>query len=102
MCRLQTIPDDYAIIGGRTAAQRQLGNAVPSLLTEILGREIRKQLLREEMPMARPQLLPPDRSPPPRPHRLRPVAKKYMQYEGQHAPHPGEGQGRRANARAPA
>ena len=36
--RLQTIPDDVCIVGERTAVQRQIGNAVPSLLGEVLGR----------------------------------------------------------------
>lgn len=45
MCRLQTFPDDYEILGGVTAVQRQLGNAVPSALAELLGLEIRRQLL---------------------------------------------------------
>ena len=45
LCRIQTFPDSYEILGGRSDVQRQLGNAVPSLLAEILGREIRRQLL---------------------------------------------------------
>lgn len=44
MCRLQTFPGGLSMECGRTEMQRQLGNAVPSLIAEILGREIRKQL----------------------------------------------------------
>ena len=40
MCRLQTFPDGLSIGCGRTEMQRQLGNAVPSLIAEILAREI--------------------------------------------------------------
>jgi len=45
MCRLQTFPAEFEVPGGLTAVQRQLGNAVPSALTEILGRAIRAQAL---------------------------------------------------------
>ena len=45
MCRLQTLPERLSFDCGRTHAQRMLGNAVPSLLAEILGREIRRQFL---------------------------------------------------------
>ena len=45
LCRIQTFPDDVKISGGRTAQQRQLGNAVPSLLAEVLGKEIGRQFL---------------------------------------------------------
>ena len=45
MCRIQTFPDGLSIDCGRTEMQRQLGNAVPSLIAEILAREIRTQLL---------------------------------------------------------
>lgn len=36
--RLQTFPDDYAIVGSRRSAQIQIGNAVPPLLAEQIGR----------------------------------------------------------------
>jgi len=43
MARLQTFPDDVSFTGNRVAIQRQIGNAVPSLITEILGRSIAAQ-----------------------------------------------------------
>ncbi len=43
MASIQTFPRDVRIVGSRNAVQRQLGNAVPSLITEILGREILRQ-----------------------------------------------------------
>ena len=46
MARLQTFPDDVVVTGSLAEAQRQLGNAVPSLLGEVLAREIANQLLR--------------------------------------------------------
>jgi site-specific DNA-cytosine methylase len=45
MCRIQTFPDGLSSECGRTEMERQLGNAVPSLIAEILAREIRRQLL---------------------------------------------------------
>src|SRR6185312_12245754 len=36
MARLQTFPDDIQITGSLADAQRQIGNAVPSLLAEVL------------------------------------------------------------------
>jgi hypothetical protein len=45
LCRLQTFPDGLSLVCGRTEMQRMLGNAVPSLIAEILAREIRRQLL---------------------------------------------------------
>jgi DNA (cytosine-5)-methyltransferase 1 len=36
MARLQTFPDDVQVTGTLAEAQRQLGNAVPSLLAEAL------------------------------------------------------------------
>ena len=57
--RIQTFPDDYALHGSRTEVQRQVGNAVPALLAEVLGREIRAQLL--GVPCKQKlKLLPPD------------------------------------------
>ena len=43
LSRLQTFPDDVNIVGGKGSAQKQLGNAVPSLLAEVIGRAIRQQ-----------------------------------------------------------
>ena len=65
LCRLQTFPDDVVIIGGRTSIQKQLGNAVPSLLGEALARAIAVQLLGRPSTKAPHHLLPPDRSPAP-------------------------------------
>lgn len=42
--RLQTFPDDYVLHGAWSEAMRQLGNAVPVLLGEVIARGIRHKL----------------------------------------------------------
>lgn len=99
LCRLQTFPDDVTIVGGRTSAQKQAGNAVPSLLTEVLGREIRTQLL-GLAPLGDPlKLIAPDRSPAPPPEEVKPVPRVYRQLIGKHEAHPGTGKGNAAKTR---
>jgi DNA (cytosine-5)-methyltransferase 1 len=92
LCRIQTVPDDYEIVGSRGDAQRQLGNAVPSLLAEVIGREIRRQLLGQRVAI-QPRLAVGRRGPAPARERLRPMAAQYGQYIGDHSPHPGTGMG---------
>jgi DNA (cytosine-5)-methyltransferase 1 len=100
LCRIQTFPDGLSIDCGRTEMQRQLGNAVPSLIAEVLAREIRGQLFghRINVPL---RLLPPRRKriPPPKPIATLPT--KYHELVGYHKAHPGTGRGRGA-ARRPA
>lgn len=95
LCRLQTFPDSVDILGNHRAVQRQLGNAVPSLLAEVLGREMRRQLLDGRTWRSGLNLMPVARkTPPARPPA--PVAKKYLSRVGKHLAHPGTGQGPRA------
>jgi DNA (cytosine-5)-methyltransferase 1 len=44
MLRIMTFPEDFAIVGDRTDAQRQLGNAVPVELGKIVIRALMEQL----------------------------------------------------------
>jgi DNA (cytosine-5)-methyltransferase 1 len=98
LCRLQTFPDDVRITGNYRAVHRQLGNAVPSLLAEVLGRAVRRQILGDRTPEGALWLLPPDRSPAPTRERVRPVPRRYHALRGEHAAHPGTGKGYRARA----
>ena len=99
LCRLQTFPDNVSIVGGRGSAQKQLGNAVPSLLAEVMGRAIRHQLLHQSPENATLKLLPPRRTSVPEPEPVAAVPHRYRQLVGEHAPHPGTGLGHGAAAR---
>ncbi len=100
LSRLQTFPDDVRFMGGRTSIQKQLGNAVPSLMTEVLGRAIRTQLLGLPTMRRALKLLPPDRSPAPPPEPVAAVPPGFRHLAGDHSPHPGTGKGHRALAQA--
>lgn len=96
LCRLQTFPDDVQIAGPYREVHRQVGNAVPSLMGEILAREISSQLLNQGRPVGQPSLLPERQRPIPPPEPVAAVADKYLSLRGEHQPHPGTGQGYRA------
>ena len=49
LARLQTFPTDYNFYGDYRSARRQIGNAVPPLLAELIGKEIRRQLFRDRV-----------------------------------------------------
>jgi DNA (cytosine-5)-methyltransferase 1 len=94
-------PDDVVIHGDRRAAQKQLGDAVPSLLAEVLARSISGQLLDVSVVGGRPRLLPPCRLPVPAPAAVERVPSTYRQLADRHAAHPGTGKGPRASLRRP-
>lgn len=100
LLRLQTFPDGYVVAGTLSEAHRQIGNAVPSLLAEVLALEIRRQLLDERVPPRPLKLLPPKRTPVPRPEPVQPVSASYRRLAGLHEPHPGTGMGYGAQRRA--
>lgn len=92
MAALQTFPQDVGFGGGRNSVQRQVGNAVPSLMSEILAREISSQLLDKPVPgplkfsIARRGNIPP-------PEPVAPVPEKYLDRIGEYPDHPGTGKG---------
>jgi len=98
LCRLQTFPEGYEIAGDLRAAQRQLGNAVPSALAETLARAIRRQLLGDEVAAAA-RLVPQRRRPIPSSEEPLPVPEKYHSLIGDHTAHPGTGKGYAAEKR---
>ncbi|SDR09173.1 DNA (cytosine-5)-methyltransferase 1 [Rhizobiales bacterium GAS113] len=100
MARLQTFPEGVEVVGTIGEAQRQLGNAVPSLLAELLAREIAAQLLGRPRARSEPTLAL-EHAPIPAPSPLRPAAvpRKFRALRGEHEAHPGTGKGARASVR---
>ncbi|MGY3485414.1 DNA (cytosine-5)-methyltransferase 1 [Bradyrhizobium sp. USDA 4011] len=99
LARLQTFPDNFKFDCDRAQVQRMVGNAVPSLLAEVLAREIRHQLLDSPMRNKKLKLLPPRRRVIPPQHAAEPVRASYMSLKGAHADHPGPSLGPRAKLR---
>lgn len=101
MARLQTFPDDVIVGGAYGDIQLQLGNAVPSLLAEVLARAIRRQLLGLDDVRGGLRLaVAPAPVPPPAPEPPAAVPAAYMALRGEHQAHPGTGKGYRAAARS--
>ncbi|HYU33243.1 MAG TPA: DNA cytosine methyltransferase [Thermoanaerobaculia bacterium] len=98
LCRLQTVPDSYEVLGSLSSAQRQIGNAVPSALAEVIGRAMRRQLLGHRIKLES-TLIPRRRQPIPAPEPVRPVPGKYRHLVGNHEAHPGTGKGFAASRR---
>ena len=92
LCRLQTFPDDYETVGTRRSAHRQVGNAVPSAIAELLGLEIRRQFFGDRVRRAL-HLIPPACSDCPPPERPSRVPKQYLSLRRHHRDHPGAGLG---------
>jgi DNA (cytosine-5)-methyltransferase 1 len=97
LCRLQTFPDDFKPVGTLRDVQRQIGNATPPLLAEVLGREICRQWLGHVTDSDLKFIIKHKSGCPP-PERTKRVPRKYLYREGQHKPHPGPGLGPRASS----
>lgn len=91
MARLQTFPDGIHFVGSRNSVQRQLGNAVPSLLAEVIGRAILEQFYGEAP--ASPTLEVKPLKPIPAPELVAGVPREYLHLVGDHQAHPGTGRG---------
>lgn len=77
LCRLQTLPDTYTICGSPSAQQRQLGNAFPAALAEVVARAMRQQLFHDPANGAS-SLLPERRLPVPPPKSPARVPRRYL------------------------
>jgi len=95
---LQTFPTGYNVKGSRTSAHRQLGNAVPCAIAELLGLEIRRQLLDQRV-RRQLRLIPQHRDDCPAPQSPRPTPRRYLAFKGVHPDHPGVGNGPGARER---
>ena len=93
LARLQTFPDDYIITGNRRAVQRQIGNAVPPLIGEIIGREIAEQLLGQVSSAGPLQFSIERKRERPHPENTTRVPRRYVPFIRNHRAHPGEGKG---------
>lgn len=96
LCRLQTFPDDIVLAGGRGDIQRMIGNAVPSLLAEVMAWAIRAQLLEGKGHSASYALLPPSRNDRPAKEPCAALPQRFFLLIGDHPAHPGAGKGNRA------
>jgi DNA (cytosine-5)-methyltransferase 1 len=93
LARLQTFPRDITVVGNRGDVQRQIGNAVPSLLAEVLAREMRRQFFGARRSNAAPRLML-RRSPSvPAAEPCARVPAKFLGLIGTHVAHPGTGRG---------
>ncbi len=83
MAAIQTFPSGAKFVGSRLSVQRQIGNAVPSLLAEVVGRAIGEQFfgLRYVCP---PALTVSVRRPIPDPHPVARVRRKFLVLRGDH------------------
>jgi DNA (cytosine-5)-methyltransferase 1 len=93
MAALQTFPCDFKIKSPRVEIQRQIGNAVPSLLAEVLARSI-YSILSRTTPTTKLKLAVDSAPVTPRPERLKPVPLEFLHLMGEHEAHPGTGRGR--------
>ena len=92
LAAIQTFPKDVEFHGGRQSVQRQIGNAVPSLLGEVVAREILRQLFDAKVSEGC-SLKIERRRPIPSPEEVAPVPDKYLHLVGEHPDHPGTGKG---------
>jgi DNA (cytosine-5)-methyltransferase 1 len=58
LARLQTFPEDISVLGNEREIHKQIGNAVPSAMGELLGREIRSQFFGDKRTRRPLSLLP--------------------------------------------
>lgn len=92
LCRLQTFPDDYEIVGSYASAHRQVGNAVPPAIGELVGKAIRRSFF-GSTPRHKLSFIPEARTDCPRAHRISPVPDTFRTAKGKHKAHPGVGKG---------
>jgi DNA (cytosine-5)-methyltransferase 1 len=90
---IQTFPTSFRVAGPRVEVQRQIGNAVPSLMAEAIARAIALHLggKRDDGPLS---LAVERAAMSPRPETVQPVPAKYHSLIGVHEAHPGTGKGR--------
>ncbi len=98
MAALQTFPEDTQFTGNYRSVQRQIGNAVPSLMGEVLAREIGQQFFGKTY-TNEIQLIPKRSRYVPRPEPICEVPYAYHALNGNHPDHPGKGLGPNQNGK---
>lgn len=93
LAAIQTFPKSFVIQSPRAEIQRQIGNAVPSLLAEVLGRALKEQICQSRF-NERLTLAVEKAAFIPEPEPVLPVPEKYLHMVGEHKAHPGTGKGR--------
>ena len=91
LAALQTFPRTYKFRGNRTSLRRQIGNAVPPLMSEILARAIAAHLGQVISCPIRYSVNRANRVPGPSP--AAPLPDKYLRLVGSRRAHPGTGKG---------
>ena len=93
MLRLQSFPSSWKVRGVRAARVRQIGNATPPLLAEVIGRQIAALLLGKKF-RGNPRLAieHPARKPPP-PRAPSAAPREFLPLVRRHRDHPGTGLG---------
>lgn len=98
LARLQSFPDYWEFCGSYREVHSQIGNAVPPLLAEVIGKEILKQYFDQEVSTESDLLLIRENSVP-RAYKTTKVPDCFSQLCGKHHPHPGKGKGPGASKR---
>ncbi|MGH8544865.1 MAG: DNA cytosine methyltransferase [Gammaproteobacteria bacterium] len=99
LLRLQSFPKGWRVSGSRTAQVRQIGNATPPLLAEVIGRALGNSVFGRtyqnplRLGISRRRKVPAATAP-------ASIPAKYRKHVGRHTAHPGEGRGPGAKARA--
>ncbi len=94
MLRLQTFDAGWEVTGTYRDQVRQVGNATPPLLAEIVGRRLADMLGSHSPGKLGPlQFGIARKDAPPRPERRRPVPQRFRELAGDHPDHPGSGRG---------
>ena len=98
LLRLQSLPAEWVVEGSYRDQVRQVGNATPALLAEVLGRAILSTLRlpgsSDDLKLAIPRLTRVPKSTPPEK-----VSAAYRLLEGEYPDHPGAGLGPKARLR---
>lgn len=92
LAAIQTFPKSFRIESPRAEIQRQIGNAVPSLLAEVFGRSIKEHICQSSF--TEPLTLAVNKSAnTPDPEPVIAVPNEYRHLVGKHEAHPGTGKG---------